>query len=133
MILLAHALGESPTAVGTAPGADLVTYGESVLLTTAMSVGEVWAHTCDAGCESAANWSEPLVADHADLIYDEMPATLMASCSPPYNAFWYPGAPAAAAGPSGVVIVHNPNVLYKCTSNGNVRTSPSIARVISSY
>jgi hypothetical protein len=115
-------------------GSDLAAFGESVVLTTTMSIDDVWGYSCEAGCASPANWTGATLIDSADFLEAELPATSMVpGCAAPYNAFWYPGEPAVAAGPNGMVVVHNPHTLYKCTSSSNVNHGPSIGRVISTF
>ncbi len=96
--------------------------------------GELHVWTCDSGCQAAAGWSEPIVADASSAIAASLPQDLVAcGGAPPDSSSYQARFPSVAISSKGAVAIHRPLALVKCPGDPNIKSSAPIGRVIATF
>jgi hypothetical protein len=114
-------------------GTWLDTAGDSAVLLSAAGA-DLALRVCEGACVTAGAWSVPEVVDTSKAIEAVVPTDLV-TCDgvPPETSSYSARFPATALTSKGLVAMHRPSAVVKCPNNPNLKSSPPIGRLISSF
>ena len=114
-------------------GGFIYTAGDAVYLAT-VDERNINLWSCTSNCSVVGSWTGPEVLDTNDSINAAVDPSIGSGCQGvAESATFWPKRPVIAVGTQGLVMVHNPSPLVKCSFHPFPGQGPTIGRVFSDF